>query len=131
MNPAYYRDDYELPPSPSIWHRLNRLLWVGLILTIVVTVIAAFLPELEKQRNERDERARLHRLIDEQRTLHTRYENQIGWLQHDPDYLAVVARDRLGLMKEGETIFINEPAKSPVLPLEKPAPTAVPHPSRR
>ena len=77
MNPAYYREDYDEPPPPSIWHRLNRLLWVLLItLTVVVTIIGAFLPELQKQRIERDERARLHRLIDEQRTLHTGYEQR-------------------------------------------------------
>ena len=120
MNTAYYRDDYEEPPPPSIWHRLNRVLWVLLILTVTVTIIGAFLPELQKQRNERDERARLHRLIDEQRTLHTQHEREIGWLQNDPEYLAIKARDRLDLMKDGETILRVDPVKPPALSPETP-----------
>ena len=67
MNSDYYHENYDLPPPPSIWHRLNRVLWVLLILTMVATIIGAFLPELQKQRNEVAERARLHRLIDAQR----------------------------------------------------------------
>ena len=121
VNSAYYRDDYDLPPPPSIWHRLNRLLWVLLILTVVATIIGAFLPELQKQRTELEARARLHKLIDAQRTLHTRYQNEIGWLQNDRDYLSIIARDRLDLMKEGETILRVEPAKTPSLPAETPA----------
>ena len=128
MNSAYYRDDYDGPPPPSFWHRLNRLLWVLLILTVVATIIGAFLPELEKQHTELEERARLHKLIDQQRTLHSRYEREISWLQNDREYLGIIARDRLDLMKEGETIIRVEPAKSsvvpdaPVVPLPPPRP---------
>ena len=39
-----------------------------------------FLPELEKQNIERGERARLTRLIDEQRTLFERNKRKVGWL---------------------------------------------------
>ncbi len=125
MNSAYYREEYDLPPPPSIWHRLNRLLWVLLMLTMVATVIGAFLPELQKQRNEVAERARLTRLIDVQRKMHSRYEREIGWIQHDPDYLASkYARDMLDLMKPGETILRVEPDKAAALP---PVAPAAPH----
>ena len=87
MSSGYYVEDYE-PPHVSIWQRINRLLWALLILTMVAFIIGSFLPELEKQRTEREARNRLHRLIDEQRALHSRYERQIGWLQNDPEYLA-------------------------------------------
>lgn len=128
VNSAYYREEYDGgPPPPSIWHRLNRVLWVLLILTMVATVIGAFLPELQKQRNEVAERAKLHRLIDAQRKEHSRYEREIGWLQNDPDYLAVIARDKLDLMKEGETILRVEPAKAPALTPETPAAPSGPH----
>ena len=115
VNTAYCREGYDEPPPPSCWHRLNRLLWVLLIFTIVATIIGAFLPELQKQRNERDERVRLHRLIDEQRTLHSRHEREIVWLQNDPEYLAIFARERLDLMQEGETILRVDASKPPAL----------------
>ena len=112
MSTGYYLEEFERPPV-SIWQRINRLLWVLLILTTVGIIIGAFLPELEKQRNERDERARLHRLIDEQRAIHSRYEREINWLTNDPEYLGIIARDKLELMKEGETILRVEPPKAP------------------
>ena len=121
MNSAFYLEENDLPPPPSIWHRLNRVLWVMLILTVVATIIGAFLPQLQKQRVERDERARLQRLIEEQRTLHTHYTNEIGWIQNDPNYLAdKYARDTLELMKPGEAVMRVEPAKPPALTPEVP-----------
>ena len=120
MNSGYYSEGYE-PPPPSIWHRLNRVLWVLIILTMVATIIGAFLPEVQKQRNERDERARLHQLIDEQRTLNSRYKAQIGWLQTDPEYLAIFMREKFDMMKPGETILRVDAAKPPAVTPESPA----------
>ena len=120
VSSGYYADDYDAP-HVSIWQRINRLLWALLILTMVAFIIGSFLPELEKQRTERDARARLHRLIDEQRALHSRYERQIGWLQNDPEYLATIIRDKFDMMKEGETILRIEPAKAGVITPELPA----------
>ncbi len=121
MSAGYYADDYE-PPHVSIWQRINRLLWVLLILTMVAFIIGSFLPELEKQRTEQEARARLHRLIDEQNTLKSRNKRQIGWLENDPEYLATLIRDKFDLMKEGETILIIDPPKPPALQPEPVAP---------
>jgi len=44
--------------------------------------------------------------------LLARATREISWLKTDPNYLETVARDRLDLMKEGETIFRLEPAKA-------------------
>ncbi len=124
MSAGYYEEDYDAPPE-SIWQRINRWLWALLVLTVVAIVISAFLPELQKQRTERDQRERLHRLIEEQKTLHSINTRKIGWLQNDPEYLAIIARDRLNLMKEGETILLAppEPESTPGL---VPQPEGVP-----
>ena len=114
MSAGYYEDEGEALPD-TIWQRVNRLLWVLLVLTMVGIIIGAFLPELQKQKIERDQRERLHRLIDEQRALHSRYTREIGWLQNDPEYLGIIARDRLNLMKEGESILIVDPPKEPAI----------------
>ena len=125
MSAGYYADDYE-PPHVSVWQRINRLLWALLILTMVAFIIGSFLPELEKQRTERASRERLHRLIDEQRALHARYERQIGWLQNDPEYLATLVRDKFDMMRDGETILRLEPAKAAAVGPEMPAVPAAP-----
>ena len=124
MSSWYYIEEYD-QPSVTIWHKINRLLWVLLILTMIGGVIGAFLPQLQKQRSEREERDRLHHLIDEQRTLHNHYERQIRWLEHDPEYLAIIARDKLDLMKDGETILrVDPPRNAPpeVQHVEQPKP---------
>jgi hypothetical protein len=118
---GYYIDEFE-PPTPSIWKRINRLLWVLLILTTVALIIGAFLPELDKQTVEREESARLTRLIDEQKALLDRNRRKVGWLTNDPEYLGIVARDRLNLMQQGDTILVIEPSKDPVLQAQPPAP---------
>ena len=125
VSSGYYAEDYEAP-HVSIWQRINRLLWALLILTMVAFIIGSFLPELEKQRTEAASRERLHRLIDEQRALHSRYERQIGWLQNDPEYLATLIRDKFDMMKEGETILRLEPAKAAAVTPESPATPAAP-----
>ncbi len=112
MSTGYYIEEYERPPV-SIWQRINRLLWVLLILTAVGIIIGAFLPELQRQRTERAERARLQRLIDEQQAVHLRHAHEILWLTNSPEYLSIIARDKLELMKEGETILRVEPPKTP------------------
>ncbi len=110
MSSGYYIEEYD-QPSVTIWHKVNRLLWVLLMLTMVGVIIGAFLPQLQKQRSEREERDRLHHLIEEQRALHSRYERQISWLEHDPEYLSIIARDKLDMMKDGETILRVDPPK--------------------
>lgn len=85
---------------------------------MVAMVIGAFLPELQEQRNEREKRAELHRQIDEQQDLHDRLGRQIDWLNHSPEYLAIIARDKLEMKQEGETILRMEPSKVPAEPAE-------------
>ena len=111
MSSGYYIEEYDRP-SVTIWHRINRFLWVLLVLTMIGVVIGAFLPELQKQRSEREERDRLHRLIDEQRSLRSRYERQIGWLEHDPEYLGIIARDKLDVARPDETILRPDAVKN-------------------
>ncbi len=130
MSAGYYEDDYE-PPHVSVWQRINRLLWVLLILTMVAFIIGSFLPELQKQRTEREARDRLHRLIDEQTALKSHYRRQIGWLENDPEYLATLIRDKFDMMKDGETILRLEPAKAAAVTPEMPIVPAPPAGARR
>ena len=120
MSGRYDDEDEDQAPPESFWQRLNRLLWVLLILRVVVVIISAFLPELQKQRTERAELDRLHRLVEEQKALHSKYTREVSWLQNDPEYLGIIARARLNMMKEGESILIVDPPKPPVVEPEIP-----------
>jgi cell division protein FtsB len=112
LSAGYYLHPHDAHPPVSIWQRINRLLWVLLILAMVGMVIGAFLPELQEQRNERQKRDELRRQIDEQQDLHDRLARQIDWLNHSPEYLSIFAREKLEMKQEGETILRMEPSKS-------------------
>ena len=122
MNSNFYVEEYE-PPTVTIWQRINRLLWVVIVLTVVTLIIGAFMPELAKQRDERHKNEDLQRSIDQQKAINSHLQKQAGWLANDPEYLAIYARDKSNMMKEGETILVIDPPKAPAL---QPGPVAPP-----
>ena len=48
--------------------------------------------------------------VNDQKMLLARATREVNLLKTDPGYLETLARDRLDLMREGETIFRLEPA---------------------
>jgi cell division protein FtsB len=54
----------------------------------------------------------LQQQVNDQRNLLARQTREINLVKTDTTYLETVARDRLDLMKEGETIFRLEPARA-------------------
>lgn len=83
----------------------NRFLILAIICGMLALILMTFYPEwkrlaqmrqaLEKDRNE------LMRL----QKLTIRREKELYLLQHNKEYLELIARDRLDLMKPNETIF--------------------------
>ncbi len=122
-------EEYE-PPTVTVWQRINRLLWVVIVLTVVVLIIGAFMPELEKQREERRKNDDLQRSIDQQKAVNRHLQNRVGWLQNDPDYLAIFARDKRNMMKDGESILIIDPPKAPAIQPEPVTPSPSSGPAR-
>src|SRR5205085_2608229 len=57
--------------------------------------------------------------VNEQKTILGRQTREVNLLKTDPTYLETIARDRLDLMKEGETIFRLEPVKA--VPSKRPS----------
>ena len=98
-------------PSEGIWYFLNRLLFVLIVLIVGAIAAYHFLPEVSARR---DQQARLEQLkleVEKQRQLLTRNTRAEELLKLDPEYVGLIARDRLDLMKEGETIYRFEPPK--------------------
>ncbi len=74
----------------------------------------SFCPQSKKLTQSRAEIDRLQGQVTEQKILLARQTREVNLLKTDPTYLETMARDRLDLMKEGETIFRLEqlpPAK--------------------
>jgi cell division protein DivIC len=102
-HPGY--GDFRARREATVWQRLNSILRVVLVLALVLVLVSLFLPQSKKLTQSRTEIENLQGLVNEQKTLLARQTREVNLLKTDPSYLETMARDRLDLMKEGETIF--------------------------
>jgi cell division protein FtsB len=102
-HPGY--GDFRARREATVWQRLNSILRVLLVLALVLVLVSLFLPQSKKLTQSRTEIENLQGLVNEQKTLLARQTREVNLLKTDPSYLETMARDRLDLMKESETIF--------------------------
>jgi cell division protein FtsB len=102
-HPGY--GDFRARREASIWQRLNRVLRALLAVAFLLVVVSLFLPQHKKLTLSRAEIESLQAQVTEQKMLLARQTREVNLLTTDPSYLETFARDRLDLMKEGETIF--------------------------
>jgi cell division protein FtsB len=91
--------------DPAFWHALNRILFALVVIAGIAGVILWFYPEITR----RDEmaanlEAEKQKLAGEQ-LLRKQREREVYLLENDKAYIETIARDKLDMMKEGETIF--------------------------
>ena len=101
--------DFRARREATVWQRLNSVLRVLLAVAVVLVIVSLFLPLYKKRVQSQNEIDSLQNLVNEQKTLLARQTREVNLLKTDPIYLETIARDRLDLMKEGETIFRLEP----------------------
>jgi cell division protein FtsB len=106
--------DFRARREATVWQRLNSVLRVLLGLAVALVIVSLFLPLYKKRVKSQNEIDNLQSQVNEQKVLLARQTREVNLLTRDPVYLETIARDRLDLMKEGETIFRLEtppPAK--------------------
>jgi len=103
--------DFRARREATVWQRLNRVLGVLLFVAIWLVIVSLFVPPYKKLTQSRAEIDNLQAQVNEQKTLLARHTREVTLLQTDTTYLETIARDRLDLMKEGETIFRLEPTQ--------------------
>jgi cell division protein FtsB len=91
--------------EPDFWHTLNRVVAALVLLGILITVGVVFYPVWQRQQDMRSALAALEGKQAEKTALLAKSQREIDLLRNDPEYLETIARDRLNLMKPGETIF--------------------------
>jgi cell division protein FtsB len=106
-NPSY--GDFRERREATVWQRLNSVLRVLLLLAAILVIVSLFLPLYKKMGQGQTENESLQSQVNEQKILLARQTREVNLLKTDPVYLETMARDRLDLMKEGETIFRLEP----------------------
>lgn len=102
-------------PVAASSHWRSRLLQYGLVFVTIVLVVDAlvgdkgFMDTLRARRQYREVAAALTR----QRQDNERMREEIRRLRDDPARIESVAREDLGLMREGEVLFIVHDEKAP------------------
>lgn len=105
--------DFRARREATIWQRLNRVLKILLVIAVWLVAISLFVPPWKKMQASRAEIDKLQAQVNEQKQVLTRQSREANLLKTDPTYLETIARDRLDLMKEGETVFRLEPGAVP------------------
>jgi len=104
--------DFRARREATVWQRLNRILRVLLVLAIWLVIVSLFVPPYKKLMQSRAEIDDLQQQVSEQQSLLAGQTREINLLNTDVTYLETIARDRLDVMKEGETIFRLEAART-------------------
>lgn len=85
----------------------------AIIVALCVVGTLAFAPIFKQHSEESTRIEQLQAAISKKQVLLARQTKEAELLKNDPAYLETIARDRLDMMKPGETIIRLEPARSP------------------
>ncbi len=102
---------YEQPAGDGLWTSLNRFLAVLIAITVLAVIGYRYMPEMGKRREQEARIESLTVQIDQEERLLAQRTLQEKLLKRDPEYIGLVARDKLDLMKDGETIYRIEPSR--------------------
>ena len=102
--------DFRARREATVWQRWNRVLLTLLLLAVWLVIVSLFVPPYKKLKIGHAEIDNLQAQRNEQQVLLSKQTREVNLLKTDAAYLETIARDRLDLMKEGETIFRIESA---------------------
>ena len=108
-HPGY--GDFRERREATMWQQLNQVLKALIAIALLLVIVSLFLPQYKKLKQSRSEIEALQAQVTEQKMALARQTREVDLLKTDPAYLETIARDRLDLMKEGETIFRLEPPR--------------------
>ena len=98
--------------EPDFWHRLNKVLTGLVVLGALLGIGVMFYPVWHKQQDMRARIASLSAEKTEKKAQLAAARRELDLLKNDPEYVETIARDRINVMKPGETIFRVETPRS-------------------
>jgi cell division protein FtsB len=103
-------DDYDQPRDDWIRSLLNKILYLLVFVAAFILLICWFLPLVKEQQHQQHALQALKQQVEQEKTNYNKQSKKLTLLQNDPAYIELLARDKLDLMKPGETIFRMDPA---------------------
>ena len=99
------KSNYSSPAPGGLWVSLNRLLLVLIAVTVLTAVGYRYLPEIAKRNAQEMQLDALKSEIEHQKQLLSRRMREESLLKHDSEYIGMIARDQLDVMRANETIY--------------------------
>lgn len=112
MSEAAGFPDFRKRKERSVLQVLNRFLVILIVLILVCGLIAAFLPALKARSEQRAALEKISADVAAAKAVFQSRSRELQRLKTDPDYLGDIARDKLNVQKDGETIFRFDSANS-------------------
>ena len=104
---------------PCDWAVIKNAIWL-FFLAIVVFVL--FLPSYTRMQDLKQRNLEYSQEIEALKKQHAKLKREKLLLEKDPVYLEKVAREKMGLIREGEVVYrmTNPPANAVIAPKAKP-----------
>lgn len=77
-------------------------------------VTIPFLAEFKRTQTMTEQRDRLEQELKAEQLKKLQKEREVTLLETDPEYIETIARDKLDLMKDGETIYRLDTARKQI-----------------
>jgi cell division protein DivIC len=106
-------DDYDQPKDDWLRSLLSRILYILGFVAIFILLTCWFLPLIKDQQRQQRSLDVLKQQVDQEKSKYNKQSRKLTLLQNDPNYMELLARDKLDLMKPGETIFRMDPSSDP------------------
>jgi cell division protein FtsB len=97
--------------NPEVWHKANRMMIALIVAGCAAVTVAAFYPEIVRYHSLTRQLAEEKSVLANEELKKARRSREVDLLKNDGEYVEIIARDRIGVMKEGETIYrLDTPA---------------------
>jgi cell division protein DivIC len=104
---------FDQPKDDWIRSFLNKIVYLLIIIAAFILLICWFLPLVKEQQRQQLALQALKQQVEQERAKYNKESKKLSLLQNDPAYIEILARDKLDLMKPGETIFRMDPTPGP------------------
>jgi cell division protein FtsB len=96
---------FDQPRDDWIRLFLNRIVYLLIIIAAFILLICWFLPLVKEQQRQQRALQALKQQVEQERAKYNKESKKLTLLENDPAYTELLARDKLDMMKPGETIF--------------------------
>ena len=91
--------------NPEVWHKANRMISGFILLGVLLVILASFYPEWVRYNSLASELDEKRAILQAQELDRDQREREVHLLQTDPEYVEIIARDKIGVMKPDEQVF--------------------------